>query len=87
MVTTIIVTSSHCIAVVSLCAIKIEVRLFANVFSAFNISDSVVLSSALVASSQSLRGQIEIRIIHCLRGKGKKKKKKKMVTEHPPLST
>jgi len=33
---------------------KIDVRLFAIVFSAFNIAASVVLSSALVASSQSL---------------------------------
>lgn len=47
-------TSSHCIAVVSLWAIKTAVRLFARDFKALNISDSVVLSSALVASSQSL---------------------------------
>lgn len=47
-------TSSHCIAVVSLWAIKIEVRLFARDFRAFRISASVVLSSALVASSQNL---------------------------------
>ncbi|CAL1411907.1 unnamed protein product [Linum trigynum] len=50
-------TSSHCIAVVSLWAINTEVRLLANDLSAVSISASVVLSSALVASSHSLTNQ------------------------------
>lgn len=50
-------TSSHCIAVVSRWAIKIEVRLCAKVFNAFNIAASVVLSRALVASSHKLEYQ------------------------------
>lgn len=49
-----IFTSSHCIAVVNRWAIKIEVRSLANDRSAVKISPSVELSSALVASSQSL---------------------------------
>lgn len=50
----IVFTSSHCMAVVSLWAMKMEVLFVARDFSALNISASVVLSSALVASSQSL---------------------------------
>lgn len=45
----------------SLWAIKTAVRLSARDFKALNISDSVVLSSALVASSQSLREKKRVR--------------------------
>ncbi|KAG2243712.1 hypothetical protein Bca52824_094440 [Brassica carinata] len=45
--------SSHCIAVVSLCAMKTQVLLLASDLSVFIISASVLLSNALVASSHS----------------------------------
>jgi len=56
-------TSSHCMAVVSLWAMKTEVRLLDNDFNAFRISASVVLSRALVASSHSLRKSNETKFI------------------------
>jgi hypothetical protein len=65
-------TSSHCIAVVSLCAMKTEVRLFDRDFNAVKISASVVLSNALVASSHNLKTSSEIHVTE------KKTNKKKM---------
>lgn len=53
----ILLTSSHCIAVVRRWAMKIEVLLFDRDFKAPSISASVVLSSALVASSHNLKSK------------------------------
>lgn len=66
-------TSSHCIAVVSLWAMNIEVRLFARDFNALKISASVVLSSALVASSHNLE------ITDQIHGISSKKKKNQLI--------